>query len=199
MRFVEGVKDLPRVRFMICRTLKRSSSRAVARTSRSSVAITLYIYSHVDLGMQGNATDKLDAAFDLAKSSAGLQKRGRSVASACPTLRGGLKSHKGSNLTATWRSGYATVCKTVYPGSIPGVASTQLVRDLDSVLASRSTPRRGLMRAWLLQRRRKSRVDLRAPHQIQRQVEHLVVLRIGWDVRLRALLLVPLRLEMPAQ
>src|SRR5262249_47910201 len=25
--------------------------------------------------------------------------------------------------TATWRSGYATVCKTVYPGSIPGVAS----------------------------------------------------------------------------
>jgi hypothetical protein len=27
-------------------------------------------------------------------------------------------------LTATWRSGYATVCKTVYPGSIPGVAST---------------------------------------------------------------------------
>src|SRR5262249_11915949 len=26
--------------------------------------------------------------------------------------------------TATWRSGYAAVCKTVYPGSIPGVAST---------------------------------------------------------------------------
>jgi hypothetical protein len=26
--------------------------------------------------------------------------------------------------TATWRSGYATVCKTVYPGSIPGVASS---------------------------------------------------------------------------
>jgi hypothetical protein len=25
---------------------------------------------------------------------------------------------------ATWRSGYATVCKTVYPGSIPGVASS---------------------------------------------------------------------------
>jgi hypothetical protein len=24
---------------------------------------------------------------------------------------------------ATWRSGDATVCKTVYPGSIPGVAS----------------------------------------------------------------------------
>jgi hypothetical protein len=25
---------------------------------------------------------------------------------------------------ATWRSGYAAVCKTVYPGSIPGVASS---------------------------------------------------------------------------
>jgi hypothetical protein len=30
---------------------------------------------------------------------------------------------------ATWRSGYATVCKTVYPGSIPGVASSK-IRDL---------------------------------------------------------------------
>src|SRR5262249_42676488 len=29
----------------------------------------------------------------------------------------------GGLTTATWRSGYATVCKTVYPGSIPGVAS----------------------------------------------------------------------------
>jgi hypothetical protein len=27
---------------------------------------------------------------------------------------------------ATWRSGYATVCKTVYPGSIPGVASKSI-------------------------------------------------------------------------
>ena len=27
---------------------------------------------------------------------------------------------------ATWRSGYATVCKTVYPGSIPGVASNKI-------------------------------------------------------------------------
>ena len=26
---------------------------------------------------------------------------------------------------ATWRSGYATVCKTVYTGSIPVVASTK--------------------------------------------------------------------------
>jgi hypothetical protein len=29
-------------------------------------------------------------------------------------------------LKATWRSGYAAVCKTVYPGSIPGVASKQI-------------------------------------------------------------------------
>ena len=34
---------------------------------------------------------------------------------------------------ATWRSGYAAVCKTVYPGSIPGVASS-----LRSRLASES-------------------------------------------------------------
>jgi hypothetical protein len=27
---------------------------------------------------------------------------------------------------ATWRSGYAAVCKTVYPGSIPGVASKEI-------------------------------------------------------------------------
>jgi hypothetical protein len=29
-------------------------------------------------------------------------------------------------LKATWRSGYATVCKTVYAGSIPAVASSPL-------------------------------------------------------------------------
>src|SRR5205085_7893256 len=34
--------------------------------------------------------------------------------------RVGAVTHAG---TATWRSGYAAVCKTVYPGSIPGVAS----------------------------------------------------------------------------
>src|SRR6266480_4323354 len=28
---------------------------------------------------------------------------------------------------ATWRSGYAAVCKTVYPGSIPGVASKKSI------------------------------------------------------------------------
>jgi hypothetical protein len=34
---------------------------------------------------------------------------------------------------ATWRSGYATVCKTVYPGSIPGVASSFLNRQANSI------------------------------------------------------------------
>ena len=34
-------------------------------------------------------------------------------------------------LTATWRSGYAAVCKTVYPGSIPGVASTFKIKKHD--------------------------------------------------------------------
>src|SRR5437016_10833661 len=33
-----------------------------------------------------------------------------------------------SGLKATWRSGYAAVCKTVYPGSIPGVASTNEIK-----------------------------------------------------------------------
>jgi hypothetical protein len=36
-----------------------------------------------------------------------------------------LREFSYSRCGATWRSGYATVCKTVYPGSIPGVASTQ--------------------------------------------------------------------------
>ena len=31
---------------------------------------------------------------------------------------------------ATWRSGYATVCKTVYSGSIPDVASINIIKDL---------------------------------------------------------------------
>ena len=35
---------------------------------------------------------------------------------------------------ATWRSGYATVCKTVYPGSIPGVASTRNFNNLGRIL-----------------------------------------------------------------
>ena len=31
---------------------------------------------------------------------------------------------------ATWRSGYATVCKTVYSGSIPDAASINIINDL---------------------------------------------------------------------
>jgi hypothetical protein len=36
---------------------------------------------------------------------------------------------------ATWRSGYATVCKTVYSGSIPDVASTFEINGLSLVSA----------------------------------------------------------------
>jgi hypothetical protein len=38
---------------------------------------------------------------------------------------------------ATWRSGYAAVCKTVYPGSIPGVASNNKIKHLDQFLVLR--------------------------------------------------------------
>src|SRR5689334_20647584 len=45
--------------------------------------------------------------------------------------------------TATWRSGYAAVCKTVYPGSIPGVASSLHCRAASAwrtLLARRAFP-----------------------------------------------------------
>ena len=38
---------------------------------------------------------------------------------------------------ATWRSGYATVCKTVYSGSIPDVASTFEINDLAQLAQNR--------------------------------------------------------------
>jgi hypothetical protein len=41
------------------------------------------------------------------------------------TLLNRLRSDKERARMATWRSGYAAVCKTVYPGSIPGVASSR--------------------------------------------------------------------------
>jgi hypothetical protein len=34
---------------------------------------------------------------------------------------------------ATWRSGYATVCKTVHSGSIPDVASIRIINGLDGL------------------------------------------------------------------
>jgi hypothetical protein len=39
-------------------------------------------------------------------------------------------------LTATWRSGYAAVCKTAHPGSIPGVASNK-IKDLEEQPSNR--------------------------------------------------------------
>ena len=38
-----------------------------------------------------------------------------------------------SGAKATWRSGYATVCKTVYTGSIPVVASNLPISQSDTV------------------------------------------------------------------
>jgi hypothetical protein len=46
----------------------------------------------------------------------------------------GAVTHTG---TATWRSGYAAVCKTVYPGSIPGVASSHKIKDLVQIFGRR--------------------------------------------------------------
>ena len=44
---------------------------------------------------------------------------------------------------ATWRSGYATVCKTVYSGSIPDVASTFEINSLGLVSALVFRPQNG--------------------------------------------------------
>jgi hypothetical protein len=50
-------------------------------------------------------------------------------------LRKTLKEFMECGGTATWRSGYAAVCKTVYPGSIPGVASSK-INDLEESVPS---------------------------------------------------------------
>jgi hypothetical protein len=38
---------------------------------------------------------------------------------------------------ATWRSGYAALCKSAHPGSIPGVASINIIRGLQQVSEKR--------------------------------------------------------------
>ena len=51
---------------------------------------------------------------------------------------------------ATWRSGYATVCKTVYSGSIPDVASTlPRLHPLKIEIYSFKQPVKGLLTLWL--------------------------------------------------
>src|SRR5262249_9040389 len=61
---------------------------------------------------------------------------------------------------ATWRSGYATVCKTVYPGSIPGVASNKLNESGEAPRRESRSSRAGLVQhrclqtsCWLVQLR----------------------------------------------
>jgi hypothetical protein len=54
-----------------------------------------------------------------------LSEPERSFIDRLPELVG---SSAAGGFMATWRSGYAAVCKTVYPGSIPGVASNKIKR-----------------------------------------------------------------------
>jgi hypothetical protein len=52
-------------------------------------------------------------------------------------------------LKATWRSGYATVCKTVYPGSIPGVASNNLISHPSPLVSSMTSGGASIMTGGL--------------------------------------------------
>ena len=56
-------------------------------------------------------------------------------------LQRSLVALKFRSLKATWRSGYATVCKTVYPGSIPGVASSKNLKDLGPISGPNFNPK----------------------------------------------------------
>src|SRR5262245_26316003 len=61
-------------------------------------------------------------------------------------------SHPTSALRrATWRSGYATVCKTVYPGSIPGVASKSINESAQALRRESRSSRDGLSQQRCLQ------------------------------------------------
>jgi Phage integrase family len=126
------MRDLPRVRFHDLRhshatQLLASGVRpkiAAERLGNASVGITLDLYSHVTDTMQSDVAAKLDRAMQLAKSRVRTETRVTiSVARSRPTLALAKVLLKYQPHMATWRSGYATVCKTVYPGSIPGVAS----------------------------------------------------------------------------
>ena len=78
--------------------------------------------------MQGEAAAKLDFAIQLAKSRLTKGKQ-RSYGRRFGSIEGfgawrcHRYHHKYQAVTATWRSGYASVCKTEYSGSIPDVAS----------------------------------------------------------------------------
>jgi hypothetical protein len=49
---------------------------------------------------------------------------------------------------ATWRSGYATVCKTVYTSSILVVASIHIINDLDRLYKTAAGPASGQQTAY---------------------------------------------------
>jgi hypothetical protein len=103
---------------------------ASERLGHSRVGITLDLYSHVVKGcshvvegLQENAVALVDDA--MAKA---LQKRAAEQGSSRVAKEGWRPPSPLaiSKPWATWRSGYATVCKTVYTGSIPVVASNKI-------------------------------------------------------------------------
>ena len=71
------------------------------------------------------------ASFAGAKRRSGCGLRG-DVAGALPNY---LTGSNDPSYEATCQSGYGAVCKTVYPGSIPGVASIE-IKDLASLAKS---------------------------------------------------------------
>ena len=116
--------------------MSASKSEFVAKLSvKASVELTAPVPSSVVLKelVRNVSGTSLPEAFTphalvVAKRIAGRRPSfGLAFAGAGALLYSGLPSAAGlsprSTRKATWRSGYATVCKTVYPGSIPGVAS----------------------------------------------------------------------------
>lgn len=64
---------------------------------------------------------------------------------------------------ATWRSGYAEVCKTLYPGSIPGVASITLKTSLAlaGVSSGQQEQEHDEHARWVPPNTRRSRIPMR--------------------------------------
>ena len=135
-RFMHRLKDLPRVRFHDLRHTHATQLLATGvhpkiaseRLGHASVGITLDLYSHVTETMQGEARQSLTPPCSLRKVASQNRNSGarvaNSVASNILELAALPIPIKCQAVTATWRSGYAAVCKTAHPGSIPGVASS---------------------------------------------------------------------------
>jgi hypothetical protein len=57
-----------------------------------------------------------------------------------------MPKRSGFNAKATWRSGYAADCKSVYAGSIPAVASNDLDRNAARPTLTAEAAREGFVR-----------------------------------------------------